>query len=298
MSFASEVKNELCRTPVDSRCCAISESYGILLYCNTFTNQAVRILTESRPFAKRLPILFKRAFGFEFDQLPQEDSAGKLVLSVTAPEKMDKIFDVFGFDRQRALAHHINFGVMEEDCCRQSFLRGAFLAGGSVTDPKKNYHLELITDHASVSRETAALLREMDFASKSTSRNGHYITYFKNSVIMEDLLTTIGAPVSAMQIMEAKIIKGMVSSVNRVVNCDTANTTKAVEAAAVQCDAIRRLRESGELDALPDKLRETALLRLENPEMTLSQLAELSVPPVTKSCLNHRLRKLMELARI
>lgn len=297
MSFAADVKSELCRQPVPARCCAVSESYGVLLYCNTFTNSAVKIVTDSRPFAKRLPRLFRRAFGLEFDVQPADpDRPGKLTLAITDVDKIERIFDVCGFERERILAHHINFGVLEEPCCRQSFIRGAFLAGGSVTDPQKRYHLELVTDHYSVSRETYTLLLDMDFAPKSTSRSGHYITYFKSSGAIEDLLTTIGAPVAAMQVMEAKILKEMTNSVNRKVNCDTANVTKTVEAASGQVAAIRRLEQSGALEALPEKLRQTALLRLENPELSIGQLAAATDPPVTKSCLSHRLRRLMELA--
>ena len=297
MSFAADVKSELCRLPVNARCCAVSESYGVLLYCNTFTNSAIKIVTDSRPFARRLPRLFRRAFGFDFDLLPEDpDKLGKLALAITDERKIEHIFDVCGFERERILAHHINYGVLEEECCRQSFVRGAFLAGGSVTDPQKRYHLELVTDHYSVSRETYALLLDMDFAPKSTDRSGRYITYFKSSGAIEDLLTTIGAPVSAMQVMEAKILKEMTNSVNRRVNCDTANVTKTVEAASEQVAAIRRLESTGTLEALPDKLRETALLRLEYPELSIGQLAAAMNPPVTKSCLSHRLRRLMALA--
>jgi len=105
------------------------------------------------------------------------------------------------------LAHHINFGVLEDDCSRQSFMRGAFFAGGSVTDPNKRYHLELVTDHYNVSREAFSLLLDMGFEPKSTSRGGNYITYFKNSEIIADFLTTLGAPVAAIEIMSAKIMK-------------------------------------------------------------------------------------------
>ena len=297
MSFAADVKSELCRLAVNTRCCAISESYGVLLYCNTFTNNAVKIITDSRPFARRLPRLFKRAFGFDFDVVPEEmDRPGKLTLAITDERKIEHIFDVCGFERERILAHHINFGVLEEACCRQSFIRGAFLAGGSMTDPQKRYHLELVTDHYNVSRETYTLLLDMEFEPKSTNRSGHYITYFKSSGAIEDLLTTIGAPVSAMQVMEAKIVKEMTNSVNRKVNCDTANVTKTVEAASEQVAAIRQLERTGVLESLPEKLQQTARLRLDYPELSIGQLAAATDPPVTKSCLNHRLRRLVALA--
>lgn len=298
MSFSSKTKAELCKLQSLPKCCSIAECYGILLYCNTFTNHAIKIITESRPLAKRLPRLFKRAFGFGFDSAPDDlEKAGKLAFIMEDRHKLDKIFSTYGYERQTSLAHHINLGVLEEDCCRQSFMRGAFFTGGSITDPQKRYHLELVTDHYSVSRETYALLLEMGFQPKSTSRKGNYITYFKQSEAIEDFLTTIGAPVAAMEIMSAKITKEMYNSVNRRVNCDTANVAKTVEASSEHIEAIRKIEQAGGLDNLPDKLRETAVLRIENPELSLTQLAELLVPPVTKSCLYHRLRKLVEIAK-
>ncbi len=176
-------------------------------------------------------------------------------------------------------------------------MRGAFFAGGSITDPQKTYHLELVTDHYSVSREALSLLLDMGFEPKSVARAGNFITYFKSSEAIEDFLTTIGAPIAAMEIMSTKIMKDMTNSVNRRVNCDTANVTKTVDAAQEQLEAIRSIDASGILLLLPERLRETAKLRTENPELSLSQLAAIADPPVTKSCLNHRLKKLIEIAK-
>jgi hypothetical protein len=139
-------------------------------------------------------------------------------------------------------------------------------------------------------------LREAGFEAKETTRKSNYIAYFKQSDHIEDFLTAIGAPVAAMEIMTSKLERNLRGSVNRRVNCDSANLDKAVAASQNQIDAIGRLRDRGLLEELPDKLQETARLRVENPELTLSQLAELFSPPISKSALNHRLRKLVELA--
>jgi len=136
----------------------------------------------------------------------------------------------------------------------------------------------------------------MGFTPKETARSGNYIIYFKQSTAIEDFLTLIGAPIHAMELMSAKIEKDMRNSVNRKVNCDTANVSKTVDAAAVYIGAIRIIEEAGVLGSLPEKLRQTADLRLNNPELSIKELAEISTPPVTKSCLNHRLRKLVEIA--
>ena len=140
-------------------------------------------------------------------------------------------------------------------------------------------------------------MREAGFQPKEATRKANYIAYFKQSERIEDFLTAIGAPLAAMEIMNAKLEKNLRGSVNRRVNCDAANLDKAVEAAQVQLEAIRSLEQSGQLEGLPDKLRETARLRLEHPEDTLAELAALCDPPATKSALNHRLRKLVELGQ-
>ena len=297
MSFSFDTKNELCRLPVQRLCCARAEAYGILLYCNTFNPTEIRIITENPNFAARLPKLFHRAFGLRFDRQPEPGAPGQMVFQITDPKKLSHIIDLFGYSREQSLVLHINFALLEEDCCRASFLRGVFFAGGSITDPLKRYHLELTTSHAQASRELEALLRECGYPPKSLSRSGSFITYFKQSDQIEDFLTLIGAPVAAMNIMSAKLEKDLRNSVNRRINCDSANVDKAIEAAQEQLEAIRRLRAADRLDQLPEKLRQTAALREANPEMTLSELAAEFDPPVTKSCLNHRLRKILELAK-
>ena len=189
------------------------------------------------------------------------------------------------------------FALLEEECCRASFLRGAFLSGGSVTDPQKRYHLELATSHVQAGREVEALLRDMGFEPKNVMRQNNLITYFKSSTHIEDLLTLIGAPGRALEIMSAKIEKEMRNTVNRRVNCDAANLDKAVLASREQVEAFTRLTESGAINDLPVKLQEVAIARLLQPELTLSELAATFDPPLTKSCLNHRIRKLMEIAK-
>lgn len=296
MSFSSDVKAELCRTDIGAKQYAVAECFGALLYCNTFTANEIKIITGSEEFASRLPRLFRRAFGVDFDQIAPGRENAKSVFTVTSREKTARVMEAFGYSAEGVVAHHLNFGVLEDDLCRECFLRGAFLAGGSVTDPEKRYHLELVTDHIQVSRGVNALLIDMGFEPKSVARSGNYITYFKQSAVIEDLLTTIGAPVAAMSVMSAKIEKDMTNSVNRKVNCDTANVLKTVEASANQLETIRKLREMGAFDSLPEKLKETASLREEYPELSLTELAQLAEPPVTKSCLNHRLRKLTDTA--
>ena len=137
LSFSAAAKEELCRDIPHKHCCALAECFGILLFCNSFSAEGIKIITESREFAWLLPKLFKRAFDFHFDSFPSMEAPGKLVFQIFDPEKIDIIMDSFGFDMEDTLSLHVNWPVVEEECCRTAFLRGAFLAGGSVTDPAK-----------------------------------------------------------------------------------------------------------------------------------------------------------------
>ncbi len=296
MSFSSDVKTELCRAGLDRPCCIRAETYGALLHGNTFTTREVRLITESESFARRLPALLSRAFGLTFDRLPGEGER-KYIFQLLREEKIRRIIDAFGFDSRQSPVLHINFGLLEEECCRAAFLRGAFLAGGSVTEPSKRYHLELVTSHAQASRELMALLADMGRQPGQTARNGSRVTYFKSSEQIEELLTLMGAPVSAMELMNARAEKELRNGINRRVNCEAANLDKAVDAAQEQLEAIRRLYALDRVEGLNDALKETIVLRETYPELTLSQLAEEFEPPITKSCLNHRLRKLVELSK-
>lgn len=296
MSFASEVKAELCRQPMTRHCCAVAEAYGILLYANNFSMNESRIVTESEEFAMRIPRIFQKAFSLQFDCLPEEGST-KRIFRLQKKEKLVRIMETLGYDISQHFALHLNFALLEEECCRAAFLRGAFLAGGSVTDPAKRYHLEMVTSHLQVGREVEALLQDMGYVPKNVMRQGNCVIYFKQSEHIEDMLTLLGAPVAAMDIMAAKVEKEMRNTVNRRVNCDAANLDKAVQASYEQVEALTRLTEAGVIATLPAKLQEVAVARLLQPELTLSELAASFDPPLTKSCLNHRMRKLMTVAQ-
>lgn len=298
VSFSSAAKAEICRALPQKKCCALAQSFGILLFCNSFSAKGIRIITESREFAQNLPKLFKKAFDISFDVIPEEDAPGKLVFLITDSKKLSVVMNAYGFDIQNTVALHVNLPVVEEDCCKSSFLRGAFLAGGSVTDPVKGYHMEITTTHKSVARETDALIREaMEFSPKTAQRGGGQVLYIKQSELISDFLTFLGAPLAAMGIMEARLEKELNNKVNRRCNCDDANTSKVVEAAQEQLAAIRILRERGMVAKLPTKLQQAIEAREQNPEASLSELAAMMTPAITKPAMNHRLKKIVELAK-
>ena len=202
------------------------------------------------------------------------------------------------FDSKNTLSLHINFPVVEEDCCKSAFLKGAFLAGGSVTDPGKGYHIELNTTHGSVARECSSLMHEvLGFQPKYTMRGGGHVLYLKQSDLISDCLTYLGAPLASMRIIEAKLEKDLNNKVNRRCNCDDANTSKVVEAAQEQLAAIRILRDNGQFSALPQKLQQAALAREENPEASLTELSGMMEPPISKPAMNHRLKKIVQFSQ-
>ena len=298
VSFSGNAKAEICRNIPAKPCCALAECFGILLFCNSFRADNIRIITESREFASVLPKLFKKAFGVTFDSAPDADTPGKLNFQMNDPEKIRHIMQAYGFEAGGTLSLHINLPIVEEDCCKAAFLRGTFLAGGSVTDPAKGYHIELATTHSSVARECNSLMQEvLSVQPKYTGRGGSHVLYLKQSDMISDFLTFLGAPVSAMGIMEAKLEKELNNKVNRRCNCDDANTSKVVEAAQEQLSAIRILREKGVFQNLPLKLQQAASAREENPESSLTELAVMMEPPISKPAMNHRLQKLVQLSQ-
>ncbi len=297
ISFSASAKAEICRTVPQKHCCALAECFGILLFCNSFGPDGVKVVTESREFAYILPRLFDRAFDLDFDSYPSLEAGGKMIFQIDDPDKIDRILSAFGFD-SGTLALHVNLPIVEEECCKQAFLRGAYLAGGSVTDPGKAYHLEMATTHRSVASETWLLMGEvMGFDLKTAQRGGTQVLYLKQSEQISDYLTYLGAPVAAMGIMEARLEKELNNKVNRRCNCDDANTSKVVEAAQEQLSAIRILRDRGQFELLPVKLQQAAVAREENPESNLTELASMMEPPITKPAMSHRLKKLVELSK-
>ena len=298
LSFSAAAKAELCRDIPHKHCCCLAEAFGILLFCNSFTSEGIKIITESREFAWMLPKLFKRAFDVHFDAYPSMEAPGKLVFQIFDPEKIDIIMDSFGFDMSDTLSLHVNWPIVEEECCRTAFLRGAFLGGGSVTDPAKGYHMELTTTHQAVARETRVLIQDaMEFTAKTAQRNGCVVLYIKQSEQISELLALLGAGVASMGIIEARLEKELNNKVNRRCNCDDANISKVVDAAQGQLNAIEILKEKGLLEKLPAKLQQAAAARENNPESSLSELAVMMDPPITKPAMNQRLKKLIEYAR-
>ena len=297
-SFSASAKAEICRSFPQSGCCALAECFGVLLFCNSFRNDSIKIITESAEFAALLPKLFKKTFGFGFDTQAGDGKGGKMVFQIQDAGKLASIMNAFGFDTRETFSLHVNLPIVENDCCKAAFLRGAFLSGGSVTDPVKGYHLELATTHHSVAKESYLIIQEtLGFLPKLASRSGAQVIYLKQSEQIADFLTFLGASVASMGIIEARLEHELNNQVNRRCNCDDANITKVVEASQEHMNAIRILRERNQFDQLPEKLKQAAKVREENPEASLTELAGMIEPKISKPAMNHRLKRLVDLAR-
>ena len=277
---------------MEKACCALAEVYGVMLFAREFSQKRIHIATSHALFSRRIGRLFKDVFGVEEENRARQSSYHYII-----DRPASVIFDSVGNDFNKNISVHLNRGALDDDCCRSAFLRGAFLSGGSVSAPDKSYHLELRTSHISVGKEVVTLLLDMEMRPSSMMRRGYYIIYLKDSERIEDFLTLIGAPLSSMALMEHKVEKDMRNAVNRQVNCDAANAGRAVIASAAQIEAIKMLISTGRLSQLSPTLRETAEIRLANPELSLSDLIALYTPPISKPGLSHRLKKLIELSK-
>ena len=293
MSFSSEVKNELCRVPMQRPCCTRAEAYGALLHATVFSHREIRLSTASEAIVRRLQALLQRAFSVEGE--PQRQGS-KYQLTIDDAAQVGRIFDVLGYDRKSHVTYHLNRNELDEECCLASFLRGAFLMAGTVAGPDKKSHLEIKSGHQSLAGEEMSLLLDLGLSPKRAIRAGGSLLYFKDAASVEDFLTRVGAPHAAMALMEAKVEKNMRNTINRRVNCETANFVKTADAAARQVVAIRTVLDTRGIDAFPEAMRETVRLRLAHPTDTLAELAQRFDPPISKPGLSHRLKKITEFA--
>ncbi len=292
MSFAKEVREEISKTQTSKKCCIISEIYGILLVCNTFSHTYIKILTESASIAKRIQNLFKRAFNINVICKAKNN---KKIIEIENPLEIAKIFETLGYDHKYHIAYNLNRNITDDSCCAYAFLKGVFLMSGSVNDPTKKSHLEISTSHNILGREIMSLMLDFNMKPKLSNRKNHTVIYFKDSGEIEDFLTRVSATNSAMKIMEAKAMKEIRNSVNRRVNCETANLGKTIDAAMKQISIIEQVIDVNGIDVFPKNLHITISMRLNNPELSLTELGEIHNPPLSKSALNHRMRKIMQI---
>lgn len=297
MSFSGDVKAEMCKVSVQKQCCAKAELYGILIFASAFSLREVRIITGNSKLQRRITQLCAMlAAPITLDFSVTEAADGRRTLLLTDREQIRALMRLFDYDEAGFLNLHLNGWLLEEDCCRYAFLRGAYLTGGYLSEPEKLYYLELSTTHGALVRELAVLVSEMGLRMKTSRRKDNYILYCKDSETLENYLTMCGAHKAVIAFMETRVIKDVRNKINRRVNCEASNIMKAAENGSNQLQMMRRIRKAGLENTLDEKLREAMRLRMEYPDETLAELAARTEPPVSKSGLNHRLNKLVAMA--
>ena len=283
MSFSSEVKEELAKHISPARHCQIAELAAIMNFCGQYGrdekgNYTIGFQTENEAVVRKGFTLLKKTYNIEADSvLSLSDVQGILQKIGNLEEPVSRL-------------------LMKNSCCKRAFLRGAFLSVGSMSDPAKGYHLEFDCTDERKAEQLQEVMQAFDSESKIILRKKYYVVYLKEGSGIVDLLNVCEAPISLMNLENLRILKEMRNSVNRRVNCETANITKTVNAATRQVEDIEFLRVHYGFQNLPESLREMAEIRLENPDAPLKELGEYFHPPIGKSGVNHRLRKLSQLA--
>ena len=294
-SFSQRVKTEICERQDKQACCRLSELYAVLLFAHTFNRREVRIITKSEAFAARLPALFSVLHLETF--LEKQNSRDKYVFVLDDKAAIARIFEAFELDYERFLYPTLHANIIEKPCCRLAFLRGAFLSVGFIVDPEKEFRVEFLTTRGHLMRQMRSLFLELDFSPKTTTRGNGHLLYIKDSEAIEKLLSMLGAVNAQMEVVNAKILRSVSNKANRRANCDIANTMKSFANARSQIDAIERIQRQRGLGFLDDKLRRAAELRLLYPDMSLAELCLLAEEPLSKSGLNYRLQKILDIAR-
>ncbi len=297
MSFSQEIKSELCKLENKRPCCLRAECYGIWLFSKCFSLRETTYVTENGQAARRMLELAAAAAGVSGELTYGVSRRRNPAYRVSLPDEgaRQALLSVFGHTG-REVSLLINRAVLEHDCCQSAFLRGAFLACGTATDPNKEYHLEFAVPYQNLAASLLRLLEETGacyLTPALSRRKGSCIVYLKDSGQIENLLTYLGASAASMELMQVKMYKEAKNDINRRTNFETANMDKTYSASARQTAAIALISDTVGLDSLPNELKELAKLRLENSEMTLRQLGE--ALGISRSGVNHRIQKLLEL---
>ncbi len=308
MSFSGEVKEELSRQLNPARHCQIAELAALITVCgsvkiNNFNQYAVKIHTENLAVARKVFTLIRKTFNIEADISIRRNIEKQSVLYFILIRHHKDALRVLqatklleehrgGFEDY----HIVSPLIIQQLCCRRAFIRGAFLGAGSMSDPNKSYHFEIVCSSEEMAEQIQKLICGFSMDAKIVRRKKAYVVYLKEGSQIVDILNIIEAHRALMELENVRILKEMRNTVNRKVNCETANINKTVSAAVKQLEDIKYIRDTMGFEHLSEGLEEIALVRLAHPDATLKELGELLSPPVGKSGVNHRLRKLGELA--
>ena len=309
MSFSSQVKDELARTSVENTCCRISELAGLVRMCGSiqidaFEIRSVYFTTENASIARRLITFLKKLYTKNIEttmikntQLKQNRYYRITVNDAYAAQTL--LSDVQFIYGDGIFDHHypVTADLLRQPCCVRSYIRGCFLGSGSVSNPERSYHLEFVTRSSDHGEDLIHWLESVGFNPRLSQRKGNYLVYVKEADQISDLLAYMGASNSVLKFEDIRVVKDIRNNVNRIVNCETANLSKTLEASFKHLEDIEYIEQTLGLDNLPINLQEIAKIRREYPEASLQELGSYAQPPVGKSGVNHRLKKISEIAR-
>ena len=290
MSYSTVAKNELCGIRPESDCCALAEAYGLLLYSRLLSEGHDSYATETKEIAMLMGETTASVCGVYTDviTLPKSNSNGhRYIVKIPNAEQKKLICSRFA---------GTNGGILDKECCVAAFLRGVFIVCGTVTEPSRDYHMEFLAGSERRCEILSDTLGRIGLHGNKLQRGDRWLFYIKGADDIISLMKKMGSMYSVQSIEQTKNVRDFRNNANRLVNCDQANIDRTLSASAQQCAAIRRLIQKCGYIGIPPELREIARLRLENPEMTLRELSESLSEPITRSGVNHRLKKLIELA--
>ncbi|EJE7235308.1 DNA-binding protein WhiA [Clostridium sporogenes] len=308
MSFSLKVKNEVCKHIKINKQEAIAELSAIMKVSGTllFTNKQFnfKITTENAAIARLVFKILKEHFGIHTEIMIKKNNSLKknniYIILISEEEGVKSLLKEVGIIKETinvfSLDYNIPKNIIECDECRRAYIRGAFLGGGSISNPEKTYHLEFVTHNEDYAKDLSNLINSYNLNSKVIKRKNSYIIYLKEGEQIVDLLNIIGAHASLLELENVRIMKEMRNNVNRLVNCETANLSKTVNAAVRQVESIKFIEREIGLGRLPKNLRDVAELRIKYPDESLRELGKMLNPPVGKSGVNHRLRRIEKIA--
>lgn len=289
MSFSSEVKEELSRHLGKSRHCQVAELAALIAFDGKMSEperDSDKISDfENEHLNETFHLLVRKIFGIE--ELQTHEERKKTLETIKMWNQREQI---------PAIRDTVNGILIQQTCCKRAYIRGAFLACGSISDPNKSYHFEIVCRTIEQASQLRDVINSFDMDAKIVARKKHQVVYLKEGAQIVDILNIMEAHIALMNLENVRILKEMRNSVNRKVNCETANISKTVNAAVKQLEDISYIKETAGFDSLPDNLKETAMLRLEYPDAPLKELGTYLNPPVGKSGVNHRLRKISAIA--
>jgi len=291
LSFSWDIKEKLCSINLSCPYCARSELAGIVGFSGDFSESRLKLLTEHMLLAERAVSDIEDCIGVK-PEISGDKSKRILIENELLLENLRNCLVLADWQTESEFENEI----LNLECCRISYIRGAFLSGGCVLDPEKEYHLEFDTKYKKSAGRLERLLLKMDYPVRVTYRKGHHLVYLKGAEAIADLLGVMGAGGGALALYNIQIEKEMRNRINRQVNCENANADKIAAAAARQLTAIKKIQKTVGLKTLPDNLQEIAKMRLRFPEIGLEQLGKKLVPPIGKSGVNHRLNKIISIA--